>query len=416
MADPLADHEHNTLTTLKLFEALKDHDAAAAGRLRVGRLHRGREDLRGRGGHAGGRPGLALPDSPYQISKIVGEYYSNYYLAATACPSSRPASRTSTAPARCWARGSGAARSTRSGATSRRLHLQGAQARGAAGRERRHRQPRPDLRRGHGARADRLRHARGGGEVYNLASGVETTIRELAELINELAGNPTPIALTPARDWDHSGQRYGDRTRPGASWASRRRAAARRPRGARSPGRARTSTGSRAACRPRGAHRPSSPAQPPWPLNALAPGRGVSALPSGAQRAGVVQPPDRGLRLGEAPQVRTPGLTPPRRGRVLAPSHRLHRTGCPDQIAEPTAVGQTARVALCSYPLFREFSGLWGRTTVRCCSTTDAAPAATWSGSRSTRVLRTVVGLDCRRAGAGRRPTSRCTVDPARIS
>ncbi len=48
------------------------------------------------------------------------------------------------------------------------------------------------------------------GEVYNLASGVETTIRELAELINELTGNPTPIALTPARDWDHSGQRYGD--------------------------------------------------------------------------------------------------------------------------------------------------------------------------------------------------------------
>jgi nucleoside-diphosphate-sugar epimerase len=46
------------------------------------------------------------------------------------------------------------------------------------------------------------------GEVYNLASGVETSIRELAELINELTGNPTPIALAPARDWDHSGQRY----------------------------------------------------------------------------------------------------------------------------------------------------------------------------------------------------------------
>ena len=48
------------------------------------------------------------------------------------------------------------------------------------------------------------------GEVYNLASGVETTIRELAELVNELTGNPTPIALAPARDWDHSGQRYGE--------------------------------------------------------------------------------------------------------------------------------------------------------------------------------------------------------------
>jgi nucleoside-diphosphate-sugar epimerase len=38
---------------------------------------------------------------------------------------------------------------------------------------------------------------------------VETTIKDLAELINELAGNPTPIELAPARDWDHSGQRYG---------------------------------------------------------------------------------------------------------------------------------------------------------------------------------------------------------------
>ena len=58
----------------------------------------------------------------------------------------------------------------------------------------------------HGLR--RCAASRGG--VYNLASGVETSIRELAETINELTGNPTPIALTPARDWDHSGQRYGD--------------------------------------------------------------------------------------------------------------------------------------------------------------------------------------------------------------
>ena len=48
------------------------------------------------------------------------------------------------------------------------------------------------------------------GEIYNLASGVETTIRELAERINSLTGNATPIALTPARDWDRSGQRFGD--------------------------------------------------------------------------------------------------------------------------------------------------------------------------------------------------------------
>jgi nucleoside-diphosphate-sugar epimerase len=48
------------------------------------------------------------------------------------------------------------------------------------------------------------------GGVYNLASGEETSILELAELINEIAGNETEIALTPAREWDHSGKRYGD--------------------------------------------------------------------------------------------------------------------------------------------------------------------------------------------------------------
>ncbi len=46
------------------------------------------------------------------------------------------------------------------------------------------------------------------GEVYNLASGVETSIRRARELINELTAirRRSPA---PARDWDHSGQRYG---------------------------------------------------------------------------------------------------------------------------------------------------------------------------------------------------------------
>jgi UDP-glucose 4-epimerase len=48
------------------------------------------------------------------------------------------------------------------------------------------------------------------GEIYNLASGEEVAIRDLAELINALSGNKTPISLTPARDWDRSGQRFGD--------------------------------------------------------------------------------------------------------------------------------------------------------------------------------------------------------------
>jgi len=47
------------------------------------------------------------------------------------------------------------------------------------------------------------------GEVYNLASGVETTIRELADAINECLDRPTPLTLAPRRAWDHSGNRLG---------------------------------------------------------------------------------------------------------------------------------------------------------------------------------------------------------------
>ena len=46
------------------------------------------------------------------------------------------------------------------------------------------------------------------GEVYNLATGRETSILHLAEAINRLAGNDTPADIRPARDWDRSGKRF----------------------------------------------------------------------------------------------------------------------------------------------------------------------------------------------------------------
>ena len=47
------------------------------------------------------------------------------------------------------------------------------------------------------------------GEVYNLASGEETSIHQLALLINDLTGNSSPIEWHPRRDWDRSGRRFG---------------------------------------------------------------------------------------------------------------------------------------------------------------------------------------------------------------
>ena len=47
------------------------------------------------------------------------------------------------------------------------------------------------------------------GDVYNIASGVETSIRELATRINALAGNSAGVQLLPRRAWDNSGKRFG---------------------------------------------------------------------------------------------------------------------------------------------------------------------------------------------------------------
>jgi nucleoside-diphosphate-sugar epimerase len=47
------------------------------------------------------------------------------------------------------------------------------------------------------------------GDVYNLASGVETSIATLAATINALTGNPAPVTALPRRDWDRSGHRFG---------------------------------------------------------------------------------------------------------------------------------------------------------------------------------------------------------------
>lgn len=46
--------------------------------------------------------------------------------------------------------------------------------------------------------------------MYNLASEEEQKIRELAETINALTGNPAPIQFESTRNWDCSGRRYGD--------------------------------------------------------------------------------------------------------------------------------------------------------------------------------------------------------------
>ncbi len=44
-------------------------------------------------------------------------------------------------------------------------------------------------------------------EAMNLASGRETSVKELATYINEITGNPPETIFGPKRDWDKSNRR-----------------------------------------------------------------------------------------------------------------------------------------------------------------------------------------------------------------
>src|SRR5947208_9648926 len=89
IADPLADHENNLLTTLRLYEHIKDFRRvrkviyAASGCTLATHTFEQAEATTEDG---------AVPfdlDSPYQISKVVGEFYSVYYYRQRQLPTVR---------------------------------------------------------------------------------------------------------------------------------------------------------------------------------------------------------------------------------------------------------------------------------------------------------------------------------------
>jgi UDP-glucose 4-epimerase len=207
--DPLMDHENNTLTTLKLFERLKSIRSlkkvvyAAAGCAVAAKTFDGASAT------AEDAPISLFHDSPYSISKIVGEMYGNYYFTRYAMPFVKArfqnvygpgeilgAGRWRGTPATVW-------RNVTPTFIWKSLHGEALPVEngGIASRDFIFVE---DMARGLMACALNGEP----GEVYNLGSGVETTILELAQRVNALTDNKTPIALTPARDWDRSGQRF----------------------------------------------------------------------------------------------------------------------------------------------------------------------------------------------------------------
>jgi UDP-glucose 4-epimerase len=211
IADPLADHANNTLTTLKLLDRLKDFRglrkvvyAAAGCAVAVktfGEAAATAEDA----------PVSLFHDSPYSISKLVGEMYGNYYFARYGLPFVKARFQNVYGPGEIL--GAGRWRGTphtvwRNVTPSfiwKALQREALPVEngGIATRDFIYVE---DIVRGLLVCACKGMS----GEAYNLASGVETSILDLAQTINELTDNPTPIAFAPPRDWDRSGRRFGD--------------------------------------------------------------------------------------------------------------------------------------------------------------------------------------------------------------
>jgi UDP-glucose 4-epimerase len=209
--DPIADHDNNMLTSLKLFDRLKDFRGlkkvvyAAAGCAVAEKTF---DEAAATPEDA---PVSLFHDSPYSISKLIGEMYGNFYFTRYGLPFVRARFQNVYGPGEIL--GAGRWRGTQHTVWRnvtptfiwKALHRQALPVEngGIATRDFIFVE---DIARGLMACAERGAT----GQAYNLASGSETSILDLARLINELTDNPTPIALASARDWDRSGRRFGD--------------------------------------------------------------------------------------------------------------------------------------------------------------------------------------------------------------
>jgi UDP-glucose 4-epimerase len=208
--DPLADHDNNTLTTLKLYErihAFKNMAKVVYSSAGCTVAEKTYDDAQATREDA---PLSLYLDSPYQISKIIGELFSNYYFMRYQFPVVKVRFQNVYGPGEIL----GAGRWRGTAATVWRNVIPTFIYKAIKG------QALPVDGSGEATRdfiyvedivEGLLLCAKRGipGEVYNLASGTQTSIRQLAISINEIAGNITPIEWCPRRDWDRSGKRFG---------------------------------------------------------------------------------------------------------------------------------------------------------------------------------------------------------------
>jgi nucleoside-diphosphate-sugar epimerase len=209
--DPLKDHEHNTLTSLKLFDRishfkqLKKVVYAGAGCTVAKKTFddsaatKEQEEV-----------SLYL-DSPYQLSKIFGEFYGNYYFMRYGMPFVKARFQNVYGPGEVLGAGQwrGNANTVWRNVTPtfifKALHNLALplEKGGIATRDFIFVDDIVE-----GLVACALKGKQGGS--YNLASGVETSILELAQIINEITSNKAGLDVLPARVWDRSGKRHGN--------------------------------------------------------------------------------------------------------------------------------------------------------------------------------------------------------------
>lgn len=209
IADPIKDHENNTLTTLMLFDTLSKYKnikkvvyssaGCSVAKKTFDQAEATLEDS----------PVEIDMDSPYSISKLIGEFYANYYYKQTGLPVVRARFQNVYGPGEIL--GAGNWRGTY--ATVWRnvtptfiykaikgqeipLENQGIATRDFIFVE--------DICRGLMLCALRGKS----GDVYNIGSGEEISIALLAERIKELAQSSSTIKYLPKRSWDNSGKRF----------------------------------------------------------------------------------------------------------------------------------------------------------------------------------------------------------------
>ena len=208
--DPLADHANNTFTTLRLFDWLKNFKAikkvvySSAGCSVAEKTFddaTATEETESTG---------LKHDSPYSISKIIGEFYALYYFNQHKLPAVRARFQNVYGPGEVL--GAGQWRGTYATVWRnvtptfvwRALHNENIplENEGVATRDFIYVE---DICRG------LIACALNGepGDVYNIASGKETSIADLAKKIVAICKSNSQVQLKPKRNWDNSGKRFG---------------------------------------------------------------------------------------------------------------------------------------------------------------------------------------------------------------